>query len=287
MRIGDVTGSSSVNFSTKDMSAKAGIKYQAKTGTLHFAPGERLQTISIATIEDSAWDATLEFKVELQAAGVENGRLGSYLWETRIKFLDDDCFPSNRYRSKIEQKQWDNLNKTVLMWDFFKLIWRNPVVRKGLIKTALNDQCRNVYFILSLFLRLYMIDYVLCPDTCDPNAATQGLMLIVILYLAPFPLLHWMEYREAYWKVGGATRASLQCNLLRKYLAYDLMSLQDINESELTLAMTRDSFELAANAVGKLPGLIGTLIRLFLIVLYQVITPLAFGAKVCLPSKRC
>eukprot|EP00930_Biecheleria_cincta_P042802 TRINITY_DN29452_c0_g1_i1.p1 TRINITY_DN29452_c0_g1~~TRINITY_DN29452_c0_g1_i1.p1 ORF type:complete len:510 (-),score=73.91 TRINITY_DN29452_c0_g1_i1:31-1560(-) len=57
------------------------------------------------------------------------------------------------------------------------------------------------------------------------------------------------------------------------------MSLQDINESELTLAMTRDCFELAANAVGKLPVLIGTLTRLFLIVLYQVITPLAFGAN--------
>eukprot|EP00441_Pelagodinium_beii_P046865 CAMPEP_0197622862 /NCGR_PEP_ID=MMETSP1338-20131121/2984_1 /TAXON_ID=43686 ORGANISM="Pelagodinium beii, Strain RCC1491" /NCGR_SAMPLE_ID=MMETSP1338 /ASSEMBLY_ACC=CAM_ASM_000754 /LENGTH=930 /DNA_ID=CAMNT_0043192633 /DNA_START=111 /DNA_END=2903 /DNA_ORIENTATION=+ len=276
VRIGDASQRSSVHFATKDLSAKAGVKYEALSGTIVFEAGEKLKLIEIVTINDSSWDSTLEFLVELSPEGLEHGFLGRYLWTTRVKILDDDAFPSNRFQDQIEALDFENLNKPILMWDFFRMNLKNKTVRSGVMKTLIADQVGNAYFILVLYLNLWMVDGVLC-ESCDRSVATSNLLLVMALRFLPFPLIHWMEYREQFWRVGGATRLTLQSNLLRKYLAYDAESLQAMDETKLILAMTRDAQELAKDAFGKLAPVITALTRLILLLIYQVAVPLARG----------
>eukprot|EP00928_Gymnodinium_smaydae_P036970 TRINITY_DN25742_c0_g5_i2.p1 TRINITY_DN25742_c0_g5~~TRINITY_DN25742_c0_g5_i2.p1 ORF type:complete len:958 (+),score=133.43 TRINITY_DN25742_c0_g5_i2:84-2957(+) len=276
IRIGDVNQTSSVRFSTKDGSAKAGYKYVATEGVVTFLPGVRLKMITIPLLNDSVWDAEREFCVDLSQDGVKGAVLGRYLWTCRVKLIDDDHFPSNNCGDAIESLDFENLNMPLVMWEFFKMNMRSKVVRTGVLKTLMADLFENSYFMLTLFLNLYMVDFVLC-DSCDADAVQQGIIMIVVLRLLPFPVLHFLIYREAFWKVGGATRQCLQSNLLRKYLNYDTASLAHVDESRLVLALTRDSSELASDAFCRLPKMMAALTRLAMLLLYQLIVPIALG----------
>eukprot|EP00930_Biecheleria_cincta_P025922 TRINITY_DN18372_c0_g1_i1.p1 TRINITY_DN18372_c0_g1~~TRINITY_DN18372_c0_g1_i1.p1 ORF type:complete len:939 (-),score=139.61 TRINITY_DN18372_c0_g1_i1:49-2865(-) len=288
MRLGDTTGVSSVAFTTRDISAKAGIKYIATQGTVHFDIGDRLKTFTVETIDDSNWDATLEFCVELIEDSLVNCVLGKYLWCARVKVMDDDYFPNNRFAKTLvhiegRREEFDNLNLALLMWDYFMTNLRNKTVRTGLLKSVLADQFGNLNFILGLFLQLMLIDRILCAACIERNEGLWGmdtetsLFIVVIFKVALFPIMHWLSYREAFWKVGGATRMTLQSNLLRKYLSYDIHSLQNCSESRLVLAITRDSRDLAADAFCQIPALIAALTRLAMITVYQLATPAILG----------
>ena len=63
VRIGDLSKRSVAWFETRDISAKAGVKYTAMSGKLVFEPGEKFKFVHIPTTNDEAWDATLEFEV--------------------------------------------------------------------------------------------------------------------------------------------------------------------------------------------------------------------------------
>jgi hypothetical protein len=56
LRTGDDSGSVSVNFATSDGTAIAGSDYTATSGTLNFAPGELIKTISVPIIDDHLFE---------------------------------------------------------------------------------------------------------------------------------------------------------------------------------------------------------------------------------------
>jgi Calx-beta domain len=67
-RMGDVSGSISVNFSTSDGTAKAGSDYTATSGTLNFGPGELSKDISIPILSDLLFENGSEtFTVNLSS----------------------------------------------------------------------------------------------------------------------------------------------------------------------------------------------------------------------------
>merc|ERR1719230_2357193 len=67
VRLGDATDQSTVDFSTVDGCAVAGVRYIAQSGTLVFDEEESTKQISIPIISDDKWDAELEFKVVLSS----------------------------------------------------------------------------------------------------------------------------------------------------------------------------------------------------------------------------
>jgi hypothetical protein len=72
-RIAGSEGTVTVSYHTVDASARAGVDYVAKTGTVTFAPGEYVKTISISTIDDGFYGngyRTLSLAVSADAATV-------------------------------------------------------------------------------------------------------------------------------------------------------------------------------------------------------------------------
>eukprot|EP00931_Biecheleriopsis_adriatica_P060469 TRINITY_DN36324_c0_g1_i2.p1 TRINITY_DN36324_c0_g1~~TRINITY_DN36324_c0_g1_i2.p1 ORF type:complete len:903 (-),score=130.73 TRINITY_DN36324_c0_g1_i2:61-2769(-) len=271
---------SAVKYVTHDVSAVAGKKYEETMGTLYFEAGERRKAIDIRIIADDQWDCTLEFGVDLVKDDLQAARLSRYSHSTRVKILDNDVFPTNKFAKELkDERQEEGVPPHLLMREYFKMNMGNPVVRLGFLKTLLSDSVSNLSFVLDLFLDMWMVDYVLCSDAsqCSPDSAPLSLFLIVLLKVLPLPLDHYLRYRRNFWKVGGASRMTLQSNLMRKYLSYDEQSLSEVNAAKLILALTRDSQEVVADGFCQLPKLVSALVRLALIVLYQLFVPVALG----------
>lgn len=272
MRIGNVDRESSVHYETGDVTATAGKKYVATKGTIFFEPGERKQYIQICIMNDEQWDSTLEFCVDMHRDTCINCVPGRFLWTTRIKIIDDDTFPSCRMKESLQAGELDFFQTTILFYDYLLHAMANETVRRGVIKSLICDQVDMLYFLIGLFLNMYLVDFVLCSD-CDKDRAPMLLGLVVLLRFAPFPLIHYLDFRQCHWKIGGASRKHLQTNLLRKYLNYNESSRQQVDESVVVLSILTDSKELSSKGVCKIVELVSSIFRLFIIVSYQALAP--------------
>ncbi len=79
-RIGDLTGTASVDFTTVDMSAIAGADYTAVAGTLTFQPGEAEKVIAVPINDDAEIEGTEQFGIALSnvTGGSTLGRAWAY-----------------------------------------------------------------------------------------------------------------------------------------------------------------------------------------------------------------
>jgi hypothetical protein len=68
-RTGSLTGSLTVNWTTADDTATAGTNYVAASGTVTFAAGQATQTVQVTTLNDTAAEPTVDFKLILTPAG--------------------------------------------------------------------------------------------------------------------------------------------------------------------------------------------------------------------------
>eukprot|EP00931_Biecheleriopsis_adriatica_P073707 TRINITY_DN47940_c0_g1_i1.p1 TRINITY_DN47940_c0_g1~~TRINITY_DN47940_c0_g1_i1.p1 ORF type:complete len:956 (-),score=186.84 TRINITY_DN47940_c0_g1_i1:93-2960(-) len=280
LRIGNISKESCVNFQTRDASAIQGVKYIAKEGRIKFEAGERRKVIQIETINDDAWDATLEFKVALISDGLVNARRSEFLKQCRVKILDNDTFPTNRYQEAcLSKKASRQVSSWWLLKEYFMMNLRNATVRKGIIKSVLADQMSNIYFVMELFLNLYLIDFVLC-ETCNADDAPRALVIIVLLKIIPYCAVHQCDYSQLFWKVGGTSRMTLQANLLRKFLNYDDDARAEVADTKLVMAIMNDVIELAGKGFGSVKPLITNFTRLILVILYQLIVPQILGKRV-------
>merc|ERR1719161_1943009 len=104
-----MTGTISVDYSTEDDSAKAGVRYSAVSGTLTFGPGEVSKAIKIPVLDGYGWNSTLEFKMRL--TNPVNCELGRFLYLCRVKVIDKDTFPTNRFMKEIKEHGPRNLDE--------------------------------------------------------------------------------------------------------------------------------------------------------------------------------
>ena len=88
-RIGDLTGTSTVNYSTADGSAAAGVNYTATSGTLTFAPGETEQSFAVEVLDDNVRTANTTLTVQFSGAVVASADPFS----TVIRVLEKNPFP--------------------------------------------------------------------------------------------------------------------------------------------------------------------------------------------------
>jgi len=90
VRRGEASGTSTVQFTTSNATARAGVDFTATNGVLEFAPGETIKTFSVALLDDAVLKTNRYF--HLQLAGVTGGVLGTQSNAT-VTLLDDE-FPA-------------------------------------------------------------------------------------------------------------------------------------------------------------------------------------------------
>jgi len=175
VRLGDTSQAASVEYHTEDSSAKAGKRYEAVSGRMDFEQGEDSKNLTINILQDDLWDTTLEFKVKLR--NPQGAHLGTYLRHCRVLVIDDDSFPTNRFKQEFEStpKHKDlTVPPISLMYEYFKFNLENDRLRWITIKFMILDQVKNLYFFLTIYLQMYLVDVVLAPKQEDERGKNEG-----------------------------------------------------------------------------------------------------------------
>jgi ABC-type multidrug transport system fused ATPase/permease subunit len=120
-----------------------------------------MKSIMVTIIESDTWDSILEFNVVLD--NVTNSALGRYLNRCRVTVIDDDVFPSNRFREQLLNDEIEEIFGPSLMLEYFKLTFNDPQMHVDTLKIVILDQLANLYFFLTLYLTMYLVDVVLAP----------------------------------------------------------------------------------------------------------------------------
>lgn len=172
VRLGDSSGEATAEYTTVDSSAKAGVKYEAQAGTVRFLPGETMKEITVPLLQNDSFDATLEFLVEI--VDVKGAHMGKYLYTCRVKIIDDDVFPTNKYEADLRGHSEAKIPGFGLMMEYFKMLWQVRHIRVDSIKQVAMDQFKAFYFILTLYLQMYLVDVVLVnPKHHDDGAGEE------------------------------------------------------------------------------------------------------------------
>eukprot|EP00746_Dinoflagellata_sp_MGD_P121938 gnl/MRDRNA2_/MRDRNA2_56967_c0_seq1.p1 gnl/MRDRNA2_/MRDRNA2_56967_c0~~gnl/MRDRNA2_/MRDRNA2_56967_c0_seq1.p1 ORF type:complete len:1042 (+),score=122.69 gnl/MRDRNA2_/MRDRNA2_56967_c0_seq1:93-3128(+) len=288
LRLGDSSQKCSVSYATNDGSAHAGIKYVATQGVLEFEIGETSKEIAIPILSDDAWDEQREFTIKLSTP--QNAILGKYLHTCRVKIIGSICFPSDRHKEMLLASATDpdklkEIPIYSLILEYFKMNLRHPEIRKRTRQMLILDQTINVYFIWRLLIIQTIIDRLFksdgCPEDerfwfeilpCPADSSDRNTMLVVmaIFVIVPMVFNHFIEYKRIFWKVGGMSRMTIQANLMRKFLNYDEYSLAKLSQTDLIIAMTRDTFEVVHNGYLKIFPLSLNFWRLIMLLTLQV-----------------
>ncbi|CAK0834514.1 unnamed protein product [Prorocentrum cordatum] len=250
MRLGTMRGKCSVKYKTVDGSAIAGQRYEAVQGELHFSEKDTCKSITIPIIDDGQWCTTLEFSVLLyDPVGCE---LGRYLYTSRVKVIDGDTFPTNRFNDVIKEHGLRGLTQgdcgvkpVELLIEYFKLNYSNLAVKSMTIATLAIDQLQNLYFLLTVNLLKYVADDVLAQGADPaaflvPNSLESTLISVGALYLVPYGLLNGLDIWKSQLGLPEVSKAYLRQNVFRKFMNYDADSRGKVPSSERVLAMTSD-----------------------------------------------
>jgi len=160
VRLGDAAGQAKCRYRTEDGSARAGVKFEAVSGELVFDAGEVTQTIRIPLIVSSTWDSTLEFGMVLTK--VINARPGVYLRRCVVSIIDDDAFPTNKYKNACaSEEELEKLSGPGLMLEYVRMNFADRNLRCRTILSILLDQVKNLYFLMTIYLQMYLVDVVL------------------------------------------------------------------------------------------------------------------------------
>lgn len=322
MRLGSDAERVTCKFETRDGDGKAGLRYAAVSGDLVFEPGEIMKQIMVPIIESRAWSSSLEFKVVLSDV-TGDCVLGRYLYLCRVKVIDPDCFPTNKFEEKIRADDFDQIPMFSLLVEYFKFnFFSNPIVTSRSTHQLVTDQISNLYFTLRLVMVKVVIDKILpsfdpakpeigcnpsgyvfsiggfgfvdCPKEHNMHAKFPLLMMMAGIVVLPNILVHYVEWCEVFFKIGGTSRKTLQGNLVRKFLNYDDSSRSQLGPSDLVMSMTRDTQSLVhdgymqlfplAQAAGKLLMMV---ILQFFLEAHLAILPVFIYPLVLIPVLLC
>eukprot|EP00930_Biecheleria_cincta_P047101 TRINITY_DN32589_c0_g1_i1.p1 TRINITY_DN32589_c0_g1~~TRINITY_DN32589_c0_g1_i1.p1 ORF type:complete len:827 (-),score=142.55 TRINITY_DN32589_c0_g1_i1:24-2504(-) len=269
MRLGSLKGQVKVEYFTEDASAKAGIEYEEIAGELVFEDGEDLKTVEVTIFDDDRWAPTMEFKLRLRNA--DGCDMGKYLHICRVQRLDDDLFPSNTYREEIEQGEEaiNSISAFKLFREYFQLNAQIPGMAWRTYVTLILDQVKNLYLLLSLVSRTYLVNVVLADgkETEDelfiPDRKICAIIIGVAL-IVPMLLIHYWDYKRVTMDIVGRSKTFLQTTLLRKYLNYSESSRQIVSPAHMQVAITQEATDVA-QGYGEVLNLAQSCGRVFLL----------------------
>ncbi|CAE8585907.1 unnamed protein product [Polarella glacialis] len=251
MRLGSMRGAVSVRWKTVDGSGKAGSRYSAASGKVLFQDGELMKSINVKVVDSELWAATLEFKVLLSEP--EHCETGRYLHTCRVKVIDDDLFPTNKYKEQIEQGEEGikEINGFGLIREFLTLIFHMDGLARSTLLTLVMDQLENLYLFCTLSAGIYMVDTVF--NTTDEESVNSLLwhdrdktvLVLGAVYIVPMLVLHAWHIIRIQLDMKGKVRLFLQANLFRKYLNYSEDSREKVCAADIQGGIFGDSAGLA------------------------------------------
>mmetsp|Transcript_99142 Transcript_99142/g.280778 ORF Transcript_99142/g.280778 Transcript_99142/m.280778 type:complete len:871 (+) Transcript_99142:61-2673(+) len=258
-RLGRMRGSCSVRYHTEDGSAKAGIRYRACSGEVRFGPGEVQKSFHVPIIDSRDWTTTLEFKLFL--TDPQGCELGRYLFVSRVKVIDADFFPTNRFADEIRrfgpgQLVESGVSDIELLLEYFKLNYSFDNVAWKSWATLAVDLLGNMYYLLTIYLIKYIADDVLGPTPSNPLLVPDDRKLTLLgvgaIYLIPYGLLFMLDAWKAQLEISEDSRANLQENIFRKFMNYNEDSRSKVFGSEVGLVMVQDVTDIVDSGYMKM-----------------------------------
>jgi hypothetical protein len=111
----------------------------------------------------------------------EGCETGLYLHRCRIKIIDNDVFPSNKYAKEIledvasagEGAREHSTPALGLMWEYIKFNLSNKIVRTASKKVFFSDVLDNVYYIWSLWLMKQLVAQAAVALTINSDSSNE------------------------------------------------------------------------------------------------------------------
>jgi len=253
MRLGSLDGPVSVHYRTEDGSARAGEHYCSTSGQVEILEGEDSVEIAVPVIDNPLWAPTLEFKVHLSDA--HGCRLGLYLKTCRVKVINTDLFPSDRYREKLESEGGiDDMNGLILFWEYMALNFRQRGHAWRTLLTFAMDQMDNLYLYWMLFAKTFLVNTIFGHQATttdsflgswDGSNRVLAARILGVCFFLPLVLIHIWDAVKIQIDLKGHTQVFLQKSLFRKYLNYSEESRLHVSASKMSTAVMHDVEELA------------------------------------------
>lgn len=280
IRLGSIAGRSEVGYRTTEKSAIAGVNYIHTEGTLVWERGEVEKTFVVDLIDDQVWAGVVEFHVVLVQDSALNGIVPTGGAEARVQRIDDDVFPSNKYKDLILDRRVKDINPLALFQEFFKVASADPIVARGSIRLLCMGQLHNVFCILQLVANIYMVDKVLLPPEEERDVQTQTTRLFILtgLSFVPQAVMHALHYMSFSWKVVGRTRLRLASGLMNAFLYFDDAARTEVDAGALVDAMTHDTEQLIKAGYMNFLIVFQLLGRILMCVAFQLVAPIVSGS---------
>lgn len=279
IRLGDPDVTSEVSWTTQDASAKSGLVYHQRSGRLKFLPGQRLQTITVNLIQNDRWDPDLDFFIKLLPDEMENCKLNRNLSSTRVKIIDDDAFPTNKYRESLQAGKFDDIPSFSLVVEYTKMNFQNHELQRNCKCVLLSITVHQVLFFLKMLANTWLLDDVLNPKDkllfgLDKRHLFVGLISCGV---ACYGLLHFLDYKQYDWPIAGQAERNLKVALLRKFLSYDDVSRAKVDAGQLITSLTRDCTEVVLGGFMGTFALFRALGTFLSVILYELAAPVIFN----------
>mmetsp|Transcript_174168 Transcript_174168/g.552895 ORF Transcript_174168/g.552895 Transcript_174168/m.552895 type:complete len:942 (-) Transcript_174168:79-2904(-) len=283
IRLGRLDKPSAVRFETSDASAVAGLKYEAAEGILEFRINQTAAQIKIRISQDDRWDPDLDFKVHLLPEGLVGARLDKYLSMTRIKIIDDDCFPTNTHRECLDSGEIEGLVPITLYKEYLRGCAQNPALRKNFMKFLMAQQVSNFCSFAKMLAHTFLLDVILSPNPPENWKFGMGqhqlLMCLVWISMLVFAGLHFLNYLKLTWGLPGMATRNLQVALVRKFFSYNEISMHSMERGRLINSLTLNCPAIVEHGLMSVLELSQALGLFINILLYNIVGPMMFNTQ--------
>lgn len=263
-------GPCEVNWETKDASGVAGRRYERGSGVVRFGKRDLSAEIKVNILDTETFDPTLEFHVNLFNA--KNCYLGLYLNTCRVKVIDNDLFPSSKYKAELEQPGGAHrISEYGLMLEYLMLAYQQTGIRWRTMVHFLMDQLGTAHLWLTIRLQIYLVNVVL--NVSDEQ--TEDMLWIAgnrpltasavgMLWCAPMIFIIFAENLQVKLDLIGLLVIWIRRSLFRRYLNYSDEALLSISEARVHTMIMHKAETVASSYLAAL-GFVTTALRVLML----------------------
>jgi ABC-type multidrug transport system fused ATPase/permease subunit len=212
VRVGALQGVVEVRYTTqkeKGLMMGGSGDFEAVSGVLVFAPGEKLKQISIPIYNDSKWESIKHFHVNLTEIVTGEGEFmpneETHGTETAVFIIDDDTYPKNLKKETT----------IGLFFGFLEERWRTRHPKP--LKTVFCMSWKTVHGLFGIYVLKYLVDDVIPQGALD-HARFQVVLWLGLAY-ALSALVYWkLDYMHVDIRGRSGTRKDFRNWIMQKYV---------------------------------------------------------------------
>jgi len=244
MRLGSLEGTCYVRYQTIPGTAKPGDKYVHQEGHVTFDNLVSCQQVSIPIIPDPLWNQVLEFRVALSLESNSNCELSQEMSGCRVKIIDNDIFPSDKFSKQIAEGTVRDIPGVDLFMEYFKFNLQLPDMWWKSVYVLLIDQLPNLYFLLTTYLVKYVADNIVGNNQSNTNLisdiAEGSLLAVAALYVLPYAILQLLAYTKVDTGLEQTARTYLQASAFARFMNLSDEERGKVNVTDVKLTIAKD-----------------------------------------------